>query len=39
LFTNTRGLFNITSQSEDPEIIEKATETEFNKYQKELGII
>jgi hypothetical protein len=39
LFTNTRGLFNIISQSEDPEIIDKATETEFNKYQKELGII
>ncbi len=34
LFTNTRGLFNIISQSEEPEIIEKSDETEFSKYLK-----
>jgi hypothetical protein len=33
-FTNTRGLFNITSQSEDPEVVETTNETEFNKYLK-----
>jgi hypothetical protein len=37
-FTNTRGLFNIISQSENPEVIEQATETEFNKYLKEQGV-
>ncbi len=34
VFTNTRSLFNINTQSEQPEIIEEPVETEFNKYLK-----
>jgi hypothetical protein len=33
IFTNTRALFNIISQSETPEEVEVATETEFSKYK------
>ena len=34
IFTKYRNVFNIINQSEVPEVVEQATETELSKYNK-----